>query len=162
MIVDTVLKKIFGSKYERDLKAAQPIVRLINSLEPTISKLSDEQLIAKTPEFKQRLAQPATFRGGVSGQPFSQWLMSADYVKRQDTEGEIDVGAEVTPRRFLSMRVGYRYALTRPDLGGLSDFSAGFGLRFKQMSLDYAFIPLGDLGLTHHLSFNLRFRPKRD
>ena len=60
MIVDTVLKKIFGSKYERDLKAAQPIVRLINSLEPTISKLSDEQLKAKTPEFKQRLAQGET------------------------------------------------------------------------------------------------------
>jgi len=60
LIVDTVLKKIFGSKYERDLKAAQPIVRLINSLEPTISKLSDEQLKAKTPEFKQRLAQGET------------------------------------------------------------------------------------------------------
>ncbi|HVN82655.1 MAG TPA: preprotein translocase subunit SecA [Terriglobia bacterium] len=59
-MVDTVLKKIFGSKYERDLKAAQPIVRLINSLEPTISKLSDEQLKAKTPEFKQRLAQGET------------------------------------------------------------------------------------------------------
>jgi preprotein translocase subunit SecA len=60
LIVDTVLKKIFGSKYERDLKAAQPIVRLINSLEPTISKLSDEQLKAKTPEFKQRLTQGET------------------------------------------------------------------------------------------------------
>jgi preprotein translocase subunit SecA len=57
LIVDTVLKKIFGSKYERDLKAAQPVVGLINSLEPAISRLSDEQLKAKTPEFKQRLAQ---------------------------------------------------------------------------------------------------------
>jgi preprotein translocase subunit SecA len=55
LIVDTVLKKIFGSKYERDLKAAQPLVEHINSLEPSISKLSDEQLKAKTPEFKQRL-----------------------------------------------------------------------------------------------------------
>jgi preprotein translocase subunit SecA len=60
LIVDTVLKKIFGSKYERDLKAAQPVVRLINSLEPAISRLSDEQLKAKTPEFRQRLAQGET------------------------------------------------------------------------------------------------------
>ncbi len=55
MIVDTVLKKIFGSKYERDLKAAQPLVGRISSLEPSVSKLSDDQLRAKTPEFKQRL-----------------------------------------------------------------------------------------------------------
>ncbi len=60
MIVDTVLKKIFGSKYERDLKAAQPIVGLINSLEPPISRLSDEQLKAKTPELKHRLSQGET------------------------------------------------------------------------------------------------------
>ena len=56
MIVDTVLKKIFGSKYERDLKAAQPLVQEISILEPALSKLSDSELVGKTPEFKQRLA----------------------------------------------------------------------------------------------------------
>jgi preprotein translocase subunit SecA len=60
LIVDTVLKKIFGSKYDRDLKALQPQVNLINSFEPAISKLTDTQLKAKTPEFKQRLAQGET------------------------------------------------------------------------------------------------------
>jgi len=30
----------------------------------------------------------------------------------------------------------------------------GFGIRYKKMSFDYAFIPLGDLGITHHLSIN--------
>jgi hypothetical protein len=102
---------------------------------------------------------PWTFRAGASGQPFSQWLMTADYVKREDTAGEFDVGAEVTPRRFFSLRLGYRYQLQRPDLGGLSDFSAGIGLRNKNMSIDYAFVPLGDLGQTHRISFNLRFKP---
>ena len=80
-------------------------------------------------------------------------------MKRQDTHGEFDVGAEVTPRRLFSLRVGYRYALTRPDLGGLSDFSAGVGLRFQRFSLDYAFIPLGDLGITHRISVNYHFKP---
>ena len=60
MIVDTVLKKIFGSKYERDIKALQPLADRINTLEPSISKLSDDQLKAKTAEFKQRLAQGET------------------------------------------------------------------------------------------------------
>jgi len=56
LIVDTVLKKIFGSKYERDLKAAQPLVREISQLEPTISKLSDAELAEKTNQFRSRLA----------------------------------------------------------------------------------------------------------
>jgi len=60
LIVDTVLKKIFGSKYERDLKAAQPLVQQISGLEPSISKLSDSELAEKTNEFKQRLANGET------------------------------------------------------------------------------------------------------
>jgi hypothetical protein len=104
---------------------------------------------------------PMTLRIGASGQPFAQWLFATDFVKRNDTEGEFDIGAEVTPKRYFSMRVGYRYALRAPDLGGLSNFSAGLGLRFNKMSFDYAFVPLGDLGMTHRISFNLRFRVKR-
>ncbi len=104
---------------------------------------------------------PLTLRVGASGQPFSQWLFSTDFVKRNDTKGEIDVGAEVTPKRFFSIRVGYRYALTAPDLGGLANFSGGAGLRFKTASLDYALVPLGDLGLTHRVSLNFRFKTRR-
>lgn len=103
---------------------------------------------------------PYTFRGGISGQPFSQWLLAADYVKRIDTEGELDIGAEVTPKKFFSIRLGYRYALTRNDYGGFADFSAGIGLRHKTISLDYAFIPLGDLGTTHRISIGWRFKPR--
>ena len=102
---------------------------------------------------------PASLRAGISGQPFSQWLLSTDYIKRVDTKGEADIGAEVVPQRFFALRVGYRYALTGTDLGGLSNFSAGIGLRFKQMSFDYAYIPLGDLGTTHRISVNYRFQP---
>ena len=101
---------------------------------------------------------PLTLRVGASGQPFAQWLFSTDFVKRTDTAGEADIGAEVTPKKFFSMRVGYRYALDNPDLGGLSNFSAGLGFRWTRMSLDYAFVPLGDLGMTHRVSLNARFK----
>jgi preprotein translocase subunit SecA len=50
-----VLKKIFGSANERELKRLAPIVDEINSFEPEISKLSDDQLRGKTAEFRQRL-----------------------------------------------------------------------------------------------------------
>jgi hypothetical protein len=101
---------------------------------------------------------PLTLRLGASGQPFAQWLFSGDFVKRNDMDGEFDVGAEVTPKKFFSIRVGYRYALNSPDLGGLSNFSAGIGLRRAPLSVDYAFVPLGDLGMTHRISLNFRFK----
>lgn len=55
-----ILKLLFGSKYERDLKKMRPIVEQINALEATISKLSDDELKAKTAEFKERLANGET------------------------------------------------------------------------------------------------------
>ncbi len=50
-----VLTKVFGSKNERVLKAIQPVVDKINSLEPAMQALSDDELIAKTTEFRNRL-----------------------------------------------------------------------------------------------------------
>lgn len=47
---------IFGTKNERELKRMRKIVEQINALEPTISALSDADLSAKTPEFRQRFS----------------------------------------------------------------------------------------------------------
>jgi len=54
------LKKIFGTSHERAVRRMQPKVAAINALEPTISALSDDELRAKTAEFRQRLANGAT------------------------------------------------------------------------------------------------------
>ena len=54
-MIDKVLTAIFGSKHERDVKRMLPIVAQINSLEPEISALTDEQLRGKTQEFRERL-----------------------------------------------------------------------------------------------------------
>jgi len=51
-----ILKKIFGTKNERELKRLFEIVEEINRIEPIISSLSDEQLKSKTSEFRERLA----------------------------------------------------------------------------------------------------------
>ena len=50
------VKKIFGSKNERELKRLWPIVAKINDLEASVSQLSDSQLREKTTEFKTRHA----------------------------------------------------------------------------------------------------------
>lgn len=56
----TILKKIIGSKNERELKKLWPIVAKINEMESSISKLTDEQLRAKTFEFKERYKKGET------------------------------------------------------------------------------------------------------
>lgn len=59
-MIQTVLKSIFGTKHEREMKSIQPIVNKVNSFESAIQALSDDQLKAKTPEFKERLKNGET------------------------------------------------------------------------------------------------------
>ena len=54
------LNKIFKSYSEKEVKRVMPLVEQINSLEESISKLSDEELRNKTNEFKERLANGET------------------------------------------------------------------------------------------------------
>lgn len=55
-MINSLLTRVFGSRNERQLRQLNRIVAKINALGPEIEKLSDEQLQAKTPEFKQRIA----------------------------------------------------------------------------------------------------------
>ncbi|MGZ5492446.1 MAG: preprotein translocase subunit SecA [Thermoanaerobaculia bacterium] len=54
-MIEKVLTTIFGSKHERDVKKLVPVVVQINALEPSISRMTEEQLRAKTVEFRGRL-----------------------------------------------------------------------------------------------------------
>ena len=55
-----MLKKIFGSRNDRIVKGLNKKVKAINDLEPEFQALSDEELTAKTAEFRQRLEQGET------------------------------------------------------------------------------------------------------
>jgi len=59
-MINSVLKAIFGTKHEREMKVLQPIVDKINSFEPQIKALSDSALQAKTAEFRERHAKGET------------------------------------------------------------------------------------------------------
>ena len=50
----SILKKVFGSKNDREIKRLQPLVRRINAEEEDLKNLSDSELKAKTAEFKER------------------------------------------------------------------------------------------------------------
>ncbi|MBK3507522.1 MULTISPECIES: preprotein translocase subunit SecA [Pseudomonas] len=55
-----LLKKLFGSKNEREVKRMLKTVQLVNAFEEQMVALSDEQLRAKTQEFKARIAKGET------------------------------------------------------------------------------------------------------
>ncbi|MCL1910935.1 MAG: preprotein translocase subunit SecA [Leptospirales bacterium] len=54
-MIDKAISFLFGTKHERDIKKIRPLVAKINSLEPAVKALSDEEMRAKTFEFKERI-----------------------------------------------------------------------------------------------------------
>ncbi len=59
-LLETILTKVFGSKHERDVKRILPIVETINMRFDDFESLSDDELRAKTDEFKRRLEEGET------------------------------------------------------------------------------------------------------
>jgi preprotein translocase subunit SecA len=59
-MIGSIIKKIVGSKNERELKRLQPLVDRINALEPGMQALDDAALAAKTVEFRERFGRGAT------------------------------------------------------------------------------------------------------
>ncbi len=60
MLLETLMKKIFGDPNAKELKVCEAYVEQINALEPEMAKLSDASLYAKTADFKLRLAKGET------------------------------------------------------------------------------------------------------
>ena len=56
----SVFTKLFGTHSEHELKRIKPLVDKVEALRPTMQALSDEQLRAKTDEYKKRLAEGET------------------------------------------------------------------------------------------------------
>jgi preprotein translocase subunit SecA len=60
MIVDTLLKAVFGTKNERELKTLVPRVGAISALEPGIAPLSDEAIRDRAQELRRRVGEGAS------------------------------------------------------------------------------------------------------
>ena len=56
-MLENILKKLFGTKSDRDIKSITPIVENIHKASESIEKLSNDELRAKTQEFKIRIAE---------------------------------------------------------------------------------------------------------
>lgn len=56
-VIDGVIKKIFGSKHERDIKAVMPLVAEINRIYPTLSDWPEERFLERTEQFRKELEE---------------------------------------------------------------------------------------------------------
>ena len=52
-----IINKVFGTHSERELKRIEPIVKKIESYRDAMGKLTDDELRAKTAEFKEKVAK---------------------------------------------------------------------------------------------------------
>ncbi len=68
--------------------------------------------------------------------------------------GEYEIFSSDSSGLFL--RAGYNFK-NQDDLGFMGGVSSGFGLQLKNIVLDYAFVPYGDLGDTHKITFSYGF-----
>jgi preprotein translocase subunit SecA len=87
-MIDKFLTKVFGSSNQRYLKSVQPLVDQINALEPSIKKLSDDKLRARTAFFKDKVQR------AVAG------IKDKDELKRAERE----VLDELLPEAFAVVR----------------------------------------------------------
>ncbi|HCI78148.1 MAG TPA: hypothetical protein DHW02_00485, partial [Ktedonobacter sp.] len=99
--------KLMGDPNKRDLKAIEPIVAKINALEPSMKKLSDEQLSAKTGEFRSQLA--LHLKGGL--------VLEDELVKlfREALEKVEPFAEKLTDAQLHDAITQYRQALERKD-----------------------------------------------
>jgi preprotein translocase subunit SecA len=54
-MLDTMMRKLFGTKQDRDIRALRPVLEQINSLEPKYKSMSDSELQSQTQIFKDKL-----------------------------------------------------------------------------------------------------------
>jgi outer membrane protein OmpA-like peptidoglycan-associated protein len=70
--------------------------------------------------------------------------------------GQIGIEAYVHPR--VALRGGYMYDFVDSKLQGLTGLTAGLGVKIvENIALDYAYLPVGDLGISHRFSLTYRF-----
>jgi hypothetical protein len=69
----------------------------------------------------------------------------------------IQLGAEGVFEGQYSVRAGYQYDLVDNQLEGVNGLTLGAGYRWQGLSLDYAFLPMGDLGASQRVSLSYYF-----
>ncbi len=118
----------------------------------TIENLGPKYSMLKDSKSSSRL--PTSIRAGFALDLPSFWNMkeciALDFWKSPDVRFRIDAGAEITHTSNFSFRMGAKFNYDSQS------YTAGFGYKWKSITLDYAFAPYSSsLGLAHVITLTL-------
>jgi hypothetical protein len=93
-----------------------------------------------------------------------EWLVSLDLNFPKDNEFYFNFGTqysiEIADDLNFALRVGYEGR--NKDIPGFNWINLGFGFEYLDYKFDYAFVPYGDIGMTHRFSFGIKFGKQVD
>lgn len=97
-------------------------------------------------------ALPLNVKAGLAWQFLNSGLFVTDINLPKHGSLTIHIGGEYVAYKMLALRIGYN---GRNDAG--SGITAGGGFQFSNLSIDYAFVPYGDLGNSHRMSLSYKW-----
>ena len=116
------IKKIVGTKNEREIKRIRPLVERINALEPEYQELTDDELRAKTEAFKKRIQEATeTVRKELAEAEAESSTLDAEQreehkervaeLDKNLRQAETDILNELLPEAFAAVREASRRAI---------------------------------------------------
>ncbi len=126
----SLITKIFGTKYDRDIKAIRPLVARINEIFPSLSDWSDEKLVERTRAFQQELAE---LRSEIRKEAKENGWDKDQFKKsfREEIDGYL---VEILPEAFAMVKETCR------RLCGTSWDVCGFETRWEMVPYDVQLI----------------------
>ncbi len=118
------------------------------------------QNLGSTFQFEnEKTKLPIVLRVGSGYQIKKHWLVAADGFFPEDNFPQFAMGTDyqykILKEMFLSGRIGYHSQGRKEE--GWSGIAAGLGFQFTALHLDYAWMPLGNLGEAHRVSLGARY-----
>ncbi len=105
-----------------------------------------------------RESLPFVARFGGSLSPFRNLLLATDVVLPKGNSPYMLFGAEFTTEPAERSRISARFGCNTGRIsGGLGGITMGMGIGLHFFTIDYAFIPMGELGSTHRISLTFDF-----
>lgn len=102
---------------------------------------------------------PILIKLGSGYKPMENWVAALDIIFPEDNSPQFALGTDymykIQEDMNISGRLGYNSRGRKVD--GFNGVTVGVGFGFQLVSLDYAWMPLGDLGQTHRVSVGVKF-----
>jgi preprotein translocase subunit SecA len=112
MSFSNAMKKVFGTKQDRDIKAMRPLLNQINSFEANMQKLSDEELKAQTPKLRELLTNGSTMNDILPEAFATVREASVRVLKMRHYDVQILGGLVLSEGKIAEMKTGEGKTLT--------------------------------------------------